>query len=246
MQVLVKRLVRKTLRKFGWELQRFDPATSEWAVLSRLLADRDIRMVLDVGANAGQFATNLRDAGYSGRIVSFEPLAEAHARLRAKARGDSNWIVAERMAIGDRDGEVEIHVAGNSVSSSVLAMLKSHTDFAPGSRYTGSETVPLAKLDSLVDKFAGPDEPLFIKLDVQGFEREVLRGANATLRRTAGLQVELSLVSLYEGQQLYQEAIDSLQRLGYRLWSLAPDTVDPRTGKLLQMDGIFLREKNEA
>ena len=237
----MKRLIRKTLRTAGWELTRFRPESSEWARSVRMLCTHGINTVLDVGANIGQYAMNLRDAGFKGRIISFEPVSEAHSLLCRAARNDAHWTVAERMAISDRDGQTEIHVAGNLASSSLLPMLDSHRTAAPASRFVATQTVPMARLDTVADRFLKNGECLFIKIDVQGFESKILDGAPLILKRGIGLQLELSLVPLYQGETLFQPMLERLDKLGFELWSLIPGFVDKGTGRLLQVDGVFFR-----
>jgi FkbM family methyltransferase len=239
----MKRLIRKTVRGMGLELTRFRPESSEWARLVRMLLAHGVNTVLDVGANTGQYAKNLRDAGFSGRIISFEPVSEAHSQLCRAARSDSLWTVAERMAIGDIDGRTDIHVAGNLASSSVLPMLDSHRAAEPSSGYVTTEAVPMARLDSLADRFLKNGESFFIKVDVQGFESKVLDGASMLLKRGVGLQLELSLTPLYEGEMLFQPMLDRLSESNFDLWSLVPGFVDNRTGRLLQVDGVFFRRQ---
>ena len=100
----IKRFIRRLIRTSGWDLSRFDPCSSQWAQLQQLLSHHRIRLVLDVGANIGQYAKGLRDAGFKGRIISFEPVLTAHAKLKKAAQGDALWTVASRMAIGDVRG----------------------------------------------------------------------------------------------------------------------------------------------
>src|SRR5450830_427272 len=145
----MKSFVKRLIRFFGFDLRRYNPASSESAQLMRMLSTHKVNLVLDVGANTGQFGHFLRDAGYRGRIVSFEPLLAAWEQLSEASRKDSRWKVASRAAIGSEDGEIEIHVAGNKESSSVLKMLDSHANAAPESRYVGNERVPLRRLDSI-------------------------------------------------------------------------------------------------
>lgn len=237
----MRRFVRKSLRSVGLELTRFRPQASEWAQLQRMLSAHQVSTVFDVGANTGQYANNLRDSGFRGKIVSFEPLLEAHARLSRDARKDPLWRVPERMAIGDHEGSVQIHVAENLVSSSTLPMLSAHRDAAPQSRFISTETVPIRRLDDVANAFLVGDEELFIKVDVQGAESKVLDGAPKLLQRTAGLQLELSLVSLYEGEVLFEPMLERLRDSNFDLWSLVPGFVDGRSGRLLQCDGVFFR-----
>ena len=238
----IRHFIRNCIRRTGWDLRRFDPHSLEGARLVRQLSQHSIDVVFDVGANTGQFAEKLREAGFRGRIVSFEPSTDAHASLKERAQSDANWIVAPRMALGDHDGTIALNLAGNSVSSSVLPMLPSHRSAAPESRYIGSETVDLHQLDSIGQELAAGAERVFLKLDVQGFEHKVLEGAKQFLRRVAGIQLELSLVPLYDGELLFHPMLHDLEARGFELWSLAPSFVDPATSRLLQMDAIFFRK----
>ncbi len=238
----IKRLVRNSLRRAGWDVKRFDPLSSEATQLARQLAVHRIDVVFDVGANTGQFAERLRDAGFRGQIVSFEPSTAAHSTLSKSARHDANWTIAPRMALGDHDGTITLNLAGNSASSSVLPMLPSHSKAAPESRYVGSETVDLRTLDSVCKEFATNAERIFLKLDVQGFEYKVLQGAEQFLSRVTGIQIELSLVPLYDGEHLFDPMLHDLEARGYELWSVVPGFVDPATSRLLQLDAIFFRK----
>lgn len=241
----MKRLVRKALRRVGWELARFRPESCEWAQLMCMLSAHGVDTVLDVGANTGQYAKNLRDAGFKGRIVSFEPTSGAHSQLCRVARNDPLWTVAERTAIGDWDGQTQIHVANNSVSSSLLPMLASLRAAAPESGFVATEAVPVARLDSVAVRFLKDDKSTFIKIDVQGFEKKVLEGASNLLKRTVGLQLELSLTPLYEGEMLFQPMLEYLRTIDFELWALIPVFVDRRNGRLLQVDAVFFRRKVE-
>ena len=238
----IKHFLRKSLHRAGWDLRRLDPRSAELSQLVRQLFVHQIDSVFDVGANLGQFAEKLRDAGFSKPIVSFEPSTAAHSTLRKRALRDPNWTIAPRMALGDHDGTTILNLAGNSVSSSILSMLPSHVHAAPESRYVGSETVDVRRLDSVSAALATETERIFLKLDVQGFEYQVLQGAGQFLRRVAGLQIELSLVPLYDGEHLFHPMLHDLEERGYDLWSLVPGFVSPDTSRLLQLDAIFFRK----
>jgi len=238
----IKHFARKCLWRAGWDVKRFDPRPSEASQLVRQLFVHQIDVVFDVGANTGQFAQQLRDAGFPGRIVSFEPSSAAHSTLSKRACRDANWVIAPRMALGDHDGTISLNLAGNSVSSSVLPMLPSHVSAAPESHYIGAETADLRTLDSVSTEFATDTDRIFLKLDVQGFEHKVLQGAEQFLRRAVGIQIELSMVPLYDGEHLFHPMLHDLEERGYEMWSLIPGLVDPGTGRLLQLDAIFFRK----
>jgi FkbM family methyltransferase len=239
----INRSLRKSLNRVGWDVRRVDPRCMGLSHLAHQLSIHQIEVVFDVGANTGQFAQQVREAGFPGRIVSFEPSASAHAMLVKQARRDANWIVAPRMALGDHDGTIALNLAENSVSSSVLPMLPMHANAAPESRYVSTEVVNLCTLDSVSKEFTVNSERIFLKLDVQGFEYKVLVGAQQLLHRVAGLQLELSLVPLYEGEHLFHPMLHDLEERGYDLWSVVPGFVDPHSGRLLQVDAIFFRSE---
>ena len=235
--------IRNLLRRAGIEAYRYTVQTSTGAQLQRLLQFCRIDLVLDVGANRGHYATELRANGYAGRIVSFEPLATAHAKLEDAARGDAGWQVAPRMALGDADGEITIHVAGNSLSSSVLDMLPEHERAAPGSAYVASETVPLKRLDKVAGDFLKESRRALLKIDTQGYEERVLTGAQGMLDSVVAIQSELSLVPLYAGQPLFDEMRSKIEAIGFVLSAVFPGYVHEQTGQTLQIDGFFVRRE---
>lgn len=236
----MKDWIRRKLRGLGYDFHRYLPASSPDAQISSVLRVFDIDLVLDVGANSGQYGKLLRELGYRGRILSFEPLADAHRLLLATSAGDPLWTAAARTAVGDRDGEVVINVAGNSASSSVREMLDSHRDAAPESAYIGTESVPLARLDKLAAD-TPPQAAILLKIDTQGYEAEVIAGAPAVLARVRAVQIEVSLVPLYAGQACLEEILALMKGHGLTLWAIWPGFADPVTGQVLQAEAVFAR-----
>jgi FkbM family methyltransferase len=237
----VRHAVRRLLWKFGYDLSAFIPETHALARRRQILQYYAIDTVLDVGANVGQFASQLRsDLGYAGRILSFEPLGAAFQALQAAARGDPQWQVFH-YALGERDELREINVAGNSESSSFLDMLPAHLESAPHSRYTGRESIQLRSLDGLFSELCADAKNVYLKIDTQGFEQSVLKGAAASLARIDTVQMEMSLVPLYRGEWLFLEACAWMQGQGYALIAFENGFSDPKSGRLLQLDGIFRR-----
>lgn len=199
-----------------------------------------IDLLLDIGANEGTYPPTLRKMGYRGRIISFEPLPQSFHALQQRAAGDPLWTCVN-MAIGDCDGTIEINVSRHKTSSSILPMTKAHIQAEPASDIVGKEKVEVARLDSLLSKFNGSNS-LYLKIDVQGYEIHVLQGAAETLKRTNVIEVELSLIPLYQGGLLMDEMLDCLAQMGFRLVSLEPVFFDPKTGYMLQADGIFIKQ----
>jgi FkbM family methyltransferase len=232
-------------RATGCDILRYHPRYFCRLRRSRLIRTTGITCVVDIGANIGEYGRELREAGYSGRLVSFEPLSTAFQVLARRAAKDQPWECM-RIALGSHDGTVSLNVAANLVSSSILPMLQAHSSAAPDSRYVGIEDAPMRSLDSLAPVLFRPQDSIWLKLDVQGFEQQVLDGAEQLLGSVEAIEVELSLQPLYEGQTLYLSMIDFLRHRGYALASVAPGFYDECTGRLLQFDGIFLREQSVA
>jgi FkbM family methyltransferase len=207
---------------------------------AELIAKQAIDTVLDVGANEGRFALQLRDEGFTGRIVSFEPLSSAYVLLASASAADLSWECL-RLALGSKTGEATLNVAGNLASSSFLPMDSGLSELEPRLAYTGTEECSLSTLDVLAPDLFQPEERFYLKLDVQGFELEVLRGAEATLDRVLALDVELSLTRLYDGAPLMDEVVAYLAERDYALLGTEPAYVHPRTKEPLQVDGLFAR-----
>jgi FkbM family methyltransferase len=235
--------VLKLLRRFGYDVQRYGPYRDAMRRFQKAIERQDTTTILDVGANVGQYAQRLRINGYTGRIVSFEPLSSAYAKLIAVARSDKLWTVAPRCALSDKPGVAEINIAANSQSSSLLEMLERHTAGDPKSGYFGKETVETIPLDLFLDNH--PDlatSAMAMKIDTQGNESRVLAGLNRWSGHVKVIQVEMSLTALYEGEARFIDLYRLIEDRGYQCISIEPGFIDPRTYEVLQTDAIFERK----
>jgi FkbM family methyltransferase len=178
--------------------------------------------------------------GYAGRIVSFEPLLAAYEQLLKTAKADPSWECFH-MALGGRDGEMSINVSRDLVSSSLLPVSERYTQAVPHGVRINQETVRLERLDSLSGKLLRPDERAHLKLDVQGYELEVLFGATDTLKQVYSIESEMSFVPLYKGQSLMADVVQFLNSRDFDLVWLERGFINPHSGHLLQVDGLFLR-----
>jgi FkbM family methyltransferase len=228
--------INRVARRLGYEVRQYTPLRSFAAARERLLEGVDV--VVDVGANTGQYGELLRESGYSGRLVSLEPVAEAHAELRARAAADGAWE-AVCVAVSDADGEVTLNVTGDSRSSSILPRNERFPD-KPGWAPRESRPVPARRLDGLVGELLRPGERAYLKLDVQGYERTVLAGAGDALGRFEALELELSVTPLYDGQPAVGEMLPLLAERGFRPVCLEPILLDD-DGLLMELDGLFAR-----
>lgn len=240
----MKEIVKYIARKSGYKINRITVNSSSEYQLHKSLEAFDIDLILDVGANTGQFAKSLRQNDYKQKIVSFEPLADAYKQLLRNSENDPDWHIHERTAIGAYDGSIQINVSGNSVSSSILPMLDSHSKVALDSQYISTDDVPIHRLDNVAFKYINNSNNTFLKIDTQGYEWDVLDGATETLDKIRGILCEVSLIPLYEGQRLWKDMIERLESAGFTLWFIQRGFTNPNNGRNLQLDIAFYRENN--
>jgi len=212
----------------------------------KLINDRRITTILDCGANAGQYVADLKKAGWAGKVYSFEPLSDAYEKLRARAGASEQWQ-AFHFALGEKNEQSTIQIAGNSYSSSLLQFSTDFKELRPDASPVGSETVTIRRLDDVVkEESLSFDGPVMLKLDVQGFELSVLRGALETLPLVSVLQCELALIPSYEGGATFVEVREFLRERGFVLAHLIDGHVNHETGELREVDGIFLNTRLAA
>lgn len=270
----IKRTVRRTIRRTGFDVVRYpgapapaappkakptppvvsSPSASatdgvppsqiqEWRRVTVVLKHLGVDVVIDVGANEGQYARGIRTCGYSGTIVSFEPVRAAYGIAAKHAVADPLWRV-DNIALGRESGNATINIAANAAqSSSILPMLERHEKAAPHATYVGSEVVQVRRLDEVLPADFLGESKAFLKIDTQGYEAEVLAGATDLLAGSVvAVQLELSLVPLYDGAPLYLDVIDQMAAFGFRLGQVIPGFSDPANGEMLQFDGVFIRQ----
>jgi FkbM family methyltransferase len=238
----VRGFVQNLFQRLGWDVRRVGYPSSEEVLLKQFLTVACPNVIFDVGANVGQYGLSLRKCGFEGRLISFEAVASVHARLSAVAARDHDWLVAPCCALGRMTGESYINVAANSVSSSLLPMRDTHLQASPDSAYVAREAVRVERLDDVAQTLLPEDGRLLLKVDTQGYEEDVLAGAELLLERVSAMQLELSVVPLYHGAPDLRHMLELCENLGFRLHGLIPGFFEEKTGRLLQMDGLFLKD----
>jgi FkbM family methyltransferase len=228
------------MRRTGVDIVRYPYSSSPAKLWCTMFRHHGIDLVLDVGASDGGFTSDIRSFGYTGGIVSFEPLKEPFTRLSRRNARDERWS-GINAALGTEQGDADMNVAANSYSSSLLPMLDQHRHSAPHAAYVGTERVRVERLDDLFDEVSGGAAHPFIKIDAQGYESQVLDGAARTLDRLCGVQLEMSLVALYDGQHLFDDLFHRMLDQGFDCWSIDPEFHDPGSGRYLQVMGTFFR-----
>ncbi len=246
----LKRTVENFCRGYGYDIRKIDSDPSVAGMpqsrMDYLFESYGVDLVLDAGANTGQYASRIQDEGFGGDIVSFEPVSSAHKLLCENQKNSRNpkWHVFERVALGDKNGSVEINISANSVCSSILPVLQDCIDTMEESRSIGKEPVDMRTLDSVAASYLSASKRPFLKLDVQGFESAVLSGAPETLKKLVGIQTEVSFAPLYAGQASFIEIYTKLADLGFVVREIVPVFRDSNTCDLLQADFIFFKENH--
>jgi FkbM family methyltransferase len=224
------------VRKLLW---RQDRELRSGPTLFKFLKSRNIDVVLDVGANIGIFGRELRDQGYRGRIVSFEPVKSVFEILKKAAEADGNWE-ANNFALGSAPARMPINVSEGTVYSSMLALTPEALRFDKSSKVVREELVEVQRLDDIFAKFKGHN--VFLKIDTQGFEREVLEGARQSLNEILGVQAELPIVHLYQGVWSLPEALDYMSKRGFVLAQVRLTNFEEQENvSLLEVDCVFRR-----
>ena len=207
-----------------------------------LLRETEVNLVIDVGANVGQFATSLRGAGYTGRIASFEPVGEPFRRWRRASRDDPEWQV-HQCALGDKDGQATINARpGTDQLDATLSEFGEN--WSAKLRETSAETIQVRRLDSMFDELtAGLEQPVraYLKMDTQGFDLQVFEGATGVLDQFVAMQSEASCVPIYDDMPRLPEQMLTYEKLGFETVGMFAVSRDRPTMRVIEFDLVMVR-----
>jgi len=237
MNTIFKKSLKYFLFIVGYKVQKIPGRRGR---LPDITSIYNINVIFDVGANQGQYAKEIRDDGYKGQIISFEPQHSVHSILLHNSKFDENWSVHPPVALGSSQVCRDMYISDNSVSSSLLEITKIHTAAEKSSEVIATETVQITMLDDLYQHYINDASIIMLKLDVQGYELEVLRGSLALLTRCTLIKLELSTKILYTGQPLYYQIDEFLRGMNYSLIDLVPGFRN-ECGIMLQYDAVYAR-----
>ena len=234
----VVKAIQSFLKKRGLKIGRFPEP--DRLRRKKILNYFEIQALIDVGANVGSYGREMREIGFSGQIFSFEPTSEAYHFLEKKCKKDPKWK-CEKIGLGNKSEELEINISINSKSSSILEILPLSTENAPDSRFHQKEKIQIKTLNELLPRILPETNKIMLKVDTQGFERQVLEGASEVMDRIKVVQLELSFEPLYKGEPTFETMISLMKESGFELFSLETDLsfTNPKNGKMLQVDCIF-------
>lgn len=240
----LKRLINRVVGMTGYQFSRVPSVTLEierghyeW------LRARDIRTVLDVGANTGQFATMIRKILPRATIYSFEPLADVFSELCRTGERLGN-MHCMHLALGESNGEMKMYRNAASASSSLLPLAKRHQQAFPNAEEGAREIVQIRSLDEVCAPLA-LYRGILLKMDAQGYELSILKGGKSVLPAVDTIIVEASFVSLYEGQPLFNDIYEFLYSRSFNYHGNLEKVLDPVSGEVLWEDAVFLRRSPE-
>ncbi len=230
-------LTKQFLRKLGYDIVRYHP---QFDALARPLG---IRTILDIGANTGAYARTMRETFPDTDIISFEPLPDCFAQLEHAMHGDEKFR-ALNVALGEKNGTTTMQRSSFHPSSSLRPMAALHKTLYPKSAQMTEQKIEIRRLDDLAPELK-LEQPLLIKMDVQGFEDAVMRGGRETISRASLLVIETSFVTLYEGQPLFADIHALAREMGFVYHGRGESHFD-KTDKLLYEDALFMKELLDA
>jgi len=236
-------IFRDLIRKTGYDIVRYPYFTSNVAEKNyqKLLKHFGVDMIFDIGANVGQYALETLGFGFDGTLVSFEPMTKEYTILQEKVKSNPNWVLAPQMAVGDTSGFIEFNVSENSESSSILDPNEYALGFDPTIKTVKKEKVRIETVDNLFETYAKGKNNLFLKIDVQGYEENVLKGAANVISKVKGIHVEFSLKPLYAGQKSMMDIMQMINDFGFEPYYFIPHVSIDNIGRLMQVDGVFFR-----
>lgn len=248
---LIKSLIR---RVFGYQLERVGPGIynafrykekdkvwfSYKAQLKTILERLEIDLVLDVGANEGQFVQRLREI-YQGEVISFEPVSEPYKRLCLNAVNDDSWKILQ-LALGETERQAVINISNNTVFSSILETNDFGRDrFGDEQSSRGTEIIQMTTLENAIrDNVVNAESRrIFLKIDTQGYDLNVFRGIGKYGDRVFGLQSEISIIPIYSGMDKWTDSICYFIDASYSLVGLFPVTRDGM--RVIEYDCLLIK-----
>jgi FkbM family methyltransferase len=195
--------------------------------------------VLDIGANVGRFSITFHALFPNAKIHAFEPLPACYNTTLQAVR-KIKAVNVHPVALGDSSGTIEMFANDFSPSSSILPMAQTHKEAFPTTTKMVKVPIQVSRLDDIADglNFEGP---IFVKIDVQGFEKAVLLGGANTIRKADVVLIELSFEQLYENQPLFSDIYDIMRELGFSFQGTMAQMLHPKDERILDADCFFVR-----
>ncbi len=227
--------LRKIIQRLGIDVHKHRTTTSQltW------LRDLNIQTVFDIGANVGQFATEIRAELPDAQIYSFEPLSECYTKLTQTFKRDSHFK-AFNCALGETTSSMTMNKSSYTPSSSLRPMATSHKELFPHTAQSKPETISIKRLDDMWSEL-NPQKNILIKVDTQGYEDKVIAGGMNAFASASTAIIEASFVQLYEGQPLFNDIYQKMISFGFKYQGSLHQKLNKKTGEVLFEDAIFIK-----
>ncbi len=235
----MKNIFRKNISK----IYKYSKIYDECFWLNKFINTNSISLILDVGANTGQYASSLRRFGYKKKIISFEPGKDAYSELIKNSKKDNQWRVFEKIALGNKSGSKKLNISKNSVSSSFRVINEIHLVHELNAKYIKNELSKIIKLDGIFKKFYKKDKNIMLKIDTQGFEWEVLQGSKKSLKNIKIIQLELSFIELYSKQYNWLKTLNFLEKNNFKVFKIIDGFKNKKSGQVMQSDFFLINTK---
>jgi FkbM family methyltransferase len=238
----IQDLIKRAAKKVSLDVRKYSDRNIFQKRIVKFLSDLRVDLLIDVGANRGQFGHSMYEHGYRGTIVSFEPIPDAHDQLvRLAAQSGYDWRVAPCTALTDNNGTAELTITKNSASSSLLAFTDRMTEFVPIATVKGKIIVETARLDNFLMKAGLAERSFALKIDTQGSEMAVLAGALKVEPNIHLVMLEASIAQLYQEQPSYHEIDTYLRHRGWKLIDIEPGYRHPESLALCEFDAVYAK-----
>jgi FkbM family methyltransferase len=211
---LIQPLRKKLSRLLKVDIVRLPYKLGIDANILDVIEKYDVDVIIDAGANEGQFAARMRDSGFRGVIHSFEPVKSVYEVLKLKAANDASWHTYNA-ALGKELGQMEINVSrGTGFCSFLSANDFGQKQFAE-IKLARTEIVEVTTVDEFVRNYGIVSNRIFLKMDTQGFDFEVFSGARSSMSKIVALVSELAVAPIYNGMRAYREVLEEFEKWGF-------------------------------
>ncbi len=238
---VLKKLINNLLGFFNLQLNKITLSNNFNYYIVRVLTNLKIDYVLDIGANEGQFAEEIRKYGFKKDILSYEPMTGAYKKLSKRSESSNNWKIYNN-GFGNKVEQKTLNISKNSVSSSILNLNKKSLIYEPKSRYIAKETINLNTLNKVLTQNKFKKKNIFVKIDTQGYEKNILIGASKVFKKIKGIMLEVSVVPIYKGERDFIEMIKFMKKKGFYIWAIERGFSNKNTGRVFQLDIIFINK----
>jgi len=234
-------MINKFLSIFGYKLQKKKKIYNLEDHLFNIFNHLDINFVIDVGANNGQFGSLLRRNGFKGEILSFEPCKDSFENLKKASSNDDSWT-AINSALGNKREHKEINIFGASDLNSFLEVSDIGSDrFKHNFEKVNSELVEISTLNEFLKKINLTEKRVFLKMDTQGYDLNVFRGANKFYSSILGLMAEIPVQKIYNSNENYHETIEEYESNDFRITGIFPVSHNKKNHTVIEFDCVMVK-----